>query len=261
MKSIWSGTLSFGLVHLPVNLYSATVQKKLSFNYLRKKDLCPIKYVKVCKFTGEEVPYGDIVRGYQYQKGDYVVLQDEDFKRASVEKSETIEIIEFVQANEIDEIYLEKPYYLEPQKQAQKAYVLLRDALKKSKKVGVARFMLRTREHLAIIKPEDDLLVLNQMRFHDEIRDPSGLNIPKTAKYSKKEIDMALQLIDQLTDTFKPTDFHDTYSEELQKVIEAKSKGKLKRFKKGKVPTPTAVPDLMSKLRESLEQARKKETV
>jgi len=143
MKSIWSGTLSFGLVHLPVNLYSATTQKKLHFNYLRKKDLCPIKYVKVCKFTGEEVPYGDIVRGYQYQKGDYVVLEDKDFQQASVEKTETIEIVEFVKAGEIDEIYLEKPYYLEPQKQAQKAYVLLRDALKKSRKVGVARFMLR----------------------------------------------------------------------------------------------------------------------
>jgi DNA end-binding protein Ku len=259
MKSIWSGTLSFGLVHVPVNLYSASVERKLHFNYLRKKDLCPIKYVKVCKFTGEEVPYSDIVRGFEYQKGDYVVLQDEDLKQANVEKTETIEILEFVKANEIDEIYLEKPYYIEPQKQATKAYVILREALKKSKKVGVAKFVLRTREHLAIIKPEGEMLILNQMRFHDEIRDPEGLNIPKTAKYNKKELDIAIQLVEQLSVPFKPKDFHDTYTEELEKIILAKSKGKLKRFKKGKVPVATEVPDLMSKLRESLEKARKKE--
>src|SRR5690606_17832816 len=242
-------------------LYSASVERKLHFNYLRKKDLCPIKYVKVCKHTGEEVPYSDIVRGYEVQKGDYVVLEEEDLQQASLEKTETIEIVEFVDAHEVDEIYLEKPYYIEPQKQAVKAYVILREALKKSKKVGIAKFVLRTREHLAIIKHEGPLLVLNQMRFQNEIRDPSGLNIPKTAKYQKKELDIAIQLIEQLTSPFKPKEFHDTYTEKLEKVIRAKAKGKLKRLRKAKAPAKTEVPDLMSKLRESLEKARKKETV
>lgn len=132
---MWTGTISFGLIHIPIKLYSATKESRVEFDYLRRKDLCPIKYVRVCKNTGEEVPFEDIVRGYEYEKGEYIVLEDDDFKKASVEKTETVEIIEFIHMEEVDTVLIEKPYYLEPTKSATKAYVLLREAMKKSKKV------------------------------------------------------------------------------------------------------------------------------
>lgn len=257
MRHIWSGTISFGLIHIPVRLYSATKENRLNFKYLRKKDLCPIKYLRVCRSTGEEVPYGDIVRGYEYRKGDFVVLEDDDFKKADIKKSKTIEIFEFVEASEINQDYLEKPYYLEPTKEAQKAYVLLREALKKTSKVGVAKFILKTREYLAIIKPENELLVLDQMRFGEELLNPEGLNVPRKERYSKKELDMAIQLINQLTEVFRPEDFHDTYSDEIKRVVREKIKGKPVSPKEEEEISPTKVADIMAKLKESLEYAKK----
>lgn len=257
MRHIWSGTISFGLIHIPVRLYNATKESRLNFKYLRKKDLCPIKYMRICRLTGEEVPFKEIVRGYEYQKGDYVVLQDEDFKKASVKKTQTIEILKFVNAAEIDQDYLEKPFYLEPTKEAQKAYVLLREALKKSNKVGIAKFVLKTREHLAVIKPDDELLVLDQMRFKDELLDPKDLNIPKEQKYSKKELDIAIQLISQLTEPFRPEDFHDTYAEEIKEIVQNKARGKPVKPGKEEEITPTPVADIMAKLKESLEYAKR----
>ena len=257
MRSIWSGAISFGLIHIPVKLYTAVEEKNPDLDMLRRQDLCPIRYARVCRHTGEEVPYQDIVKGYQYRKGDYVVLEDEDFRRASPGKTQTIDIVEFVDAREVDPKFLEKPYYLEPTKQARKAYALLREALKKTAKVGVGTFVLRNREHLVVVRPEGDVILLEQMRFVDEIRTPAGLNLPSKDEASQRELDIAIKLIDQLTEPFKAEQFHDTYREELERVIREKAEGKPPQPEK-EMPVPTAVPDLMAKLRESLEEARKR---
>lgn len=255
MRAIWTGALSFGLVNIPVRLYSAVAGTALDFDMLHKKDLSPIRYARVCRSDGKEVPYEDIVKGYEYRKGDYVILADEDFKKANVKKTKTVDIQDFVKENEIDTIFYEKPYYLEPEKGAEKPYALLREALKKSKKVGLAKFVLRNREHLAVVKPQEELLILNQLRFKEEVRQPDDLNLPKAKQAGKREVEIALALIDQLTAHFKPEDYRDTYQAELKKVIEAKAKGK-KIVAKGKEPEPTEVTDLMAMLRKSLEKEK-----
>jgi len=257
MQAIWSGAISFGLIHIPVQLYSAVNERGLEFNYLRKKDLCPIKYRRTCQGSDEEVPYKDIVKGYEVKKGQYVVLEDEDFKRASVKRSQLIEILSFVDASEVDPKLFEKPYYLEPEKDASKAYAILREALKRSQKVGVARFVLKSREHLAILKAETDAIILNQIRFCSEIRDPADLRLPKEKEATAKELEIAEKLILQLSEPFNLEQYQDTYSKELLKYIEAKAKGKQIHVI-SKEPTPTAAADLMAKLRQSLEEVKRK---
>jgi DNA end-binding protein Ku len=224
---------------------------------LHKKDHEPIRYARICREDGKEVPWDEIVKGYEYAKGDYVILTDEDFKKANARKTKTIDITEFTDEDEIDIRYFEKPYYLEPDKNAQKAYALLREALKRSKKVAIAKFVLRNREHLALIKPVGNALVMDQMRFQNEVRQPVDLNLPNKGDASKKEIDMALALIDHLSSPFAPEDFHDTYTEELEDIIAAKAKGK-KPKKQGNEPQPTQVKDLMSMLKASLEKEKSK---
>ncbi len=259
MRPIWSGAISFGLINIPVKLYPAVEEHALDFDMLRRQDLCPIRYARVCRDTGEEVPYDDIVKGYEYRKGDYVVLEDADFKAAAAGKSQTIDINEFVNASEIDPKLFEKPYYLEPSKQARNAYGLLREALRKTGKVGVGRFVLRNRERPVAVRPEGDLLVLEQMRFLSEIREPAGLDLPAAGDVSKKELEIAIKLVDQLTEAFDPERIHDTYSEQLKNVIDQKAQGK-KPEAAEEAPIPAAVPDLMAKLRESLEQAKNRKT-
>lgn len=256
MRAIWSGALSFGLVNIPVRLYSATEEHGLDFDMLHKKDLSPIRYARVCKADGKEIPYEDIVKGYEMQEGDYVVLSDEDFKKANVKKTKTIDIIDFVKEDQVDSIYFEKPYYLEPDKGAAKAYALLREAIKQSKKVGLAKFVLRNREHLAIIKPHGSAIVLEQLRFNEEIRKPEGLTLPDTKeKPGRREIEMALSLIDQLTEPFKPEKYKDTYVQDLKQVIKEKSKGKRVKAKNAeKIPETTQVNDIMAMLKKSLER-------
>lgn len=255
MRSIWSGSLSFGLINIPVQLYSATQEHALEFDMLHKKDLSPIRYMRVCKEDGQEVPYKDIVKGYEYQKGEYVVVTEEDFKHADVKKTTTIDIKDFVFEDEIDMIYFEKPYYLEPGKGSDKAYALLRDALKKSEKVGVVTFVLRNREHLGIIKPYKDAIVLNQLRFESEIREMEGLKLPKEGTATKKEVDTAMKLIDQLTEKFVAKAYKDTYIDDLKAIIDKKIKGisPKKKTEKG-VAKPSKVHDIMSLLKASLEE-------
>lgn len=255
MKPIWKGALGFGLVTLPVQLYSATAGTELNLDYLHKTDLSPIRYAKVCRKDGREIPYEDIVKGYEYKDGDYVVLTDEDFKKANVRKTQLIDIVSFTSESEVDPIYLEKPYYLEPIEGADKAYVILREALKKSKKVGIAKFVLRQREHLGIIKPVGNVLVLDQLRFSNEIKTSKELKITER-EVGKKEINMALELISHLTEHFKPEKFHDTYQEDIKKMIETKIKGK-KPKAIGKAPEITKSRELMEILKASLEQAKK----
>lgn len=252
--AIWSGSLSFGLVNIPVNMYSAGSPKELSFNLLRKEDLSPISYVRVARADGKEVPFNEIVKGYEYKKGDFVVLCDEDFKKADIRKTETIEIVDFVDGGEIDSIYFEKPYFLEPTKGAAKPYALLVESLERSGKVGVAKFVMRTREHIGVVRPLEGMLVLEQLRYTDEIRPLSDFSAPAKAT-DEKQINMALKLIDEMTEHFKPEEFHDTYKEELLSVISEKAKkGTVKP--RGEEPKATDFANIMEELRKSLKEAQ-----
>jgi DNA end-binding protein Ku len=256
MRSIWSGTLSFGLINIPVRLYSASQSSRVDLDMLHKKDLSPIRYAKICKLEDKEVPYKEIIKGYEFEEGEYVEITDKDFESIALEKSDSIEIQYFTDEGEIDSIYYEKPYFLEPSKGGDKAYALLLKAFKKSKKVAVAQFVFKNRVHIGVIKVHEDILVLNQIRFHSEIRSSKELKIPAKTKISTKELSMATKLIDQLVEKFQPEKFKDTYAEDLDAVIKAKLKGKKtvskkKKQKKEEIETV----DILSKLRESLKQS------
>lgn len=257
MHSIWKGSLSFGLVNIPIKMYSASVEHELKFVMLHKTDLSPISYARICKAEQKEVPWKDIVKGFEYEKGEFIVLTQEDFEKANLKKTQSIEIINFASVEEIDSIYFEKPYYLEPEKGAVKAYSLLREALRKSKKVGVARFVLHNREHIALIKPFGNLLVLNQLRYADEIKEPEEVNVPAAEKSQAEELNVAIQLIDHLTKKFKPEEYKDTYTEEIKEVIAQKAKGKKVQAKGVPAKTSTKVYDIVSLLKESLKEAPK----
>ena len=257
MRSIWSGSISFGLVNIPVKLNSAVeASEGLDFDMLSKKDLAPIRYARIDSKTGKEVPWKDIVKGFQYTKGKYVVVTDEDFAKASPEKSKTIDIIQFVKEEEIDPIFYEKPYYLIPDKGADKSYQLLIKALEETKTVGLAEFMLRNRMHICALKAYDGVLLLNQMRYHEEIREVPEVDKNGT-KISPKEIQLATKLIHQLTEAFDPAAFKDTYVSELKKVIKAKAAGKDIHIAEPKRTTAT-VKDLMEVLKQSLDSGSKK---
>jgi len=258
MRSIWSGAISFGLVNIPVKVNSAVdAGEGLNFDMLSKKDMAPIKYARIDTKTGKEVPWKDIVKGYEYAKGKYVVITDEDFKKASPEKSKTIDIIQFVKEEEIDPIFYEKPYYLVPDKGADKSYHLLIKALDETKTVGLAEFMMRNRVHVCALKSYNGVLLLNQMRYADEIREVPDIEKSKGEKISPKEVQLATKLIQQLTDKFKPEDFKDTYIAELKKVIKAKAAGKDIHVAEPKRATAT-VKDLMEVLKQSLDTAPKR---
>ena len=211
MRAIWSGAIGFGLVNIPVKLFSATQGSELDLDMLDKKDHANIKFQRVNANTGKEVAWDNIVKGYKIDDR-YVVVDKEDFERASPEKTKIIEVAEFIDEKEIDTMYYETPYYLQPEKSGVKAYALLRDALKKTGKVGLGTFVLRNRESLVILKPVGDLLVLNKIRFQQEIRDPAELKVP-AAESKPNEIKMAIQLINQLATDFDIAKYKDTYSE------------------------------------------------
>lgn len=253
MRAIWTGAIGFGLVNIPIKLYSATQQSELDLDLLDKKDLSHIKFKRVNEQTGKEVAWNNIVKGYKYN-GDYVIISDEDFEQASPKKSKIIEISDFVQENEIDTIYFETPYFLEPDKSGTKAYALLREALAQSGKAALGNFVLRNKENLCIIKPRDKVLVLSKIRFAEEVRDPSALTIPESAKPKAAELKMALTLIDQLTKPFNIDKYKDTYTAELLKHIKAKAKGKKITPHPIKV-THRKTQDLMAQLKASLKKA------
>jgi DNA end-binding protein Ku len=253
MRAIWSGAISFGLVNIPVKLNSAIESSEgLDFDMLSKKDMAPIRYARIDTKTGKEVPWKEIVKGYEYTKGKYVVVSDEDFKKASPEKSRSVDIIEFVKENEIDPIYYEKPYYLVPDKGADKSYHLLIKALEETETVGLAEFMLRNRMHICALKAKDGVLLLHQLRYQEEIREAPEVETPKNEKISAKEVELAKKLINQLTEKFNPAEFKDTYVTELKKVIKAKAAGKDIHIAEPKKATAT-VKDLMEVLKQSLE--------
>ena len=259
MRPIWSGVLSFGLINIPIKVYSATAGVEMDLRMLHKTDLSPIRYAKVCRKDGKELSMDNIVKGYEYQEGDYVVLTDEDFKNAAVERTQAIDVVDFVKESEIDTIYFEKPYYLEPDKGAGKAYSILLESLRKARKVGVAKFVFHNREHLGIIKPHANLIVLEQMRFEDEVKAPEKLTIPKHDSIRSKELTMAMSLIDHLTEKFDIGDYHDGYRKELDAMIKNKVKGHQSvKIKNTDVPHPTKTADLMLLLKQSLEKANQR---
>jgi DNA end-binding protein Ku len=253
-RALWSGSISFGLVNIPVKLVSAAKERALKFRMLAKDDLCPISYKKVCREDDKTVTQDEIVKGYEVEKGKYVVLEPEDFKRASAKKTELIDIVSFSDERDIDTKLFDKPYYVEPEKKSAKAYALLRDALAKSGKVGVAKFVMRDKEHLGVLRPDGKILILDQLRYLDEIRDPEEVTLPAKADYSKKEFDLAMTLIDSQTEAFDPKDYKDTYTDELWKVIKAKAKGKLERIKEPEGVEPTDVTDILEMLKKSLDE-------
>jgi DNA end-binding protein Ku len=260
MKALWKGGISFGLVNIPVKLYSGSVTHRIDLDMIRKKDHCAIEYVRVCKKDGKEVPWDEIAKGYKKEDGDYVVLDKDDLAKLMPEKTQSIDIFEFVLEDEIPSQYLEKPYIVEPEKQASKVYALLREALRKSGKVGLAKFVLRTAEHLGILKVEGDAILLIQIRFDQDLRKPSEAKLPTNIEINKKELDMAMTIIDQLTDKFEPEKYKDTYKDELLKYIQKKASEKPK--KKGAATDDEEVKpkakkppkdDLLDQLRASLE--------
>jgi len=256
MRAIWKGSISFGLVNIPIALYPATRREEFKFRLLRKSDLSPVNYKRVAEKDGKEVSWDQIVKGYEYEKGKYVVLKDEDFERVDLEATQTVDIRDFVNVDEIDPIFFYKPYYLEPQKGGDKAYALLRDALKDSKKVGIAKVVIKTRQYLAGVKPEDGALVLELMHFADELADTGKLHLPKKVEVGKREMNMAKSLIDSMSAKWNPEKYHDDYREALMEVIEEKVEagGKEIEEKPKKAPKPTKVIDLVSVLQKSLKQ-------
>ncbi len=258
MRSIWSGAISFGLVNIPVKLNSAVDSgEALNFDMLSKKDMAPIRYARIDSISGKEVPWKEIVKGYEYTKGKYVVISDEDFKKASPEKSKTIDIIQFSKEEEIDPIYYEKPYFLVPDKGAYKSYHLLIKALEETKTIGLAEFMLRNRVHICALKVFNGVLLLNQMRYQEEIREVPEIEQVNSEKLSTKEVQLATKLIHQLTEKFDPSAFKDTYVAELKKVIKAKAAGKDIHIAEPKKATAT-VKDLMEVLKQSLDTSTPK---
>ena len=257
MKAIWNGAVGFGLVNIPVKMYSATDDSNLDLDMLDKSDLSNIKFKRVNANTGQEVKYQDIVKGYLYD-GDYVVLDAEDYAAASPEKTKVFSIEQFVKENEIDSVYFETPYFIEPQKNAENAYKLLLKALTETKMAGVGTFVMRDKEILGIIRPYDNkVLIINRMRFSQEIRDYNDLKLPSESDPKPAELKMAISLIEQTSEKFNPQAFKDTYAEDLMKIIEKKAKG-------GKIRKPAAakedsgkVIDLMAQLKASLEHSKK----
>ena len=255
-RAIWSGSISFGLLNVPVKLYSAVSKQTVRFRELREGDGSRVKHKRVAESDGKEVPYEKIVKGYEYAPDQYVILTKDELSELEPQRSRTIEIQDFVDLDDIDPIYFEQPYYLGPDKGAARAYALLVQAMKESRKVAVARFVLRNKEHLAAIRPMDDVLTLTTMRFHDEVTSPKDLDEvfeeQKPKKPDQRELEMAKQLIGSLTSDFKPDDYRDEYREELLDLLERKAAGKEVVSAPTEEPKPTKAPDLMAALEESL---------
>ena len=258
MRAIWKGSISFSLINIPIALYPATRREELKFRLLRASDMSPVNYKRVAEADGKEVPWEHIVKGYEYEKGKFIVLKDEDFKRADVEATQSVEILDFVKLEEIDPIYFDRPYYLEPEKRGEKAYGLLREALKQSGKVGIAKVVIKTRQHLASVKPEKNLLVLELMHFSEEIIDTKELKVPANPHIAAKELAMARDLIAKMSGKWNPAKYQDEYRHLLLEVIHEKVESGGKELPtRGKAKKPTNVVDLVSVLQESLEHAGK----
>lgn len=255
MRSIWNGSISFGLVSIPIKMYAGTEENRIELNMLDRRDKANIRYQRINEKTGKEVEWKDIVKGFK-KEGNYIVLEKDDFEKANFKKSKTIDIQEFIDGSEVADVLFKKPYFLEPRKDAEKPYQLLSRALEKTDKFGVATFVMRQKEHLCLIGLYKKTLVLYLIRFAHEIRDPKDLKIPKT-KVSKNELDMAVSLIKEYTTKFDFEKYQDVYNDQLMDIINKKSSGEEIKSEDYS-DEPTEAGDLLSKLKESLERKKKK---
>jgi len=257
-RSIWKGSITFGLVNIPVGLYAAESRHELELHLLDKRDQSPVRYKRVSEKSGKEVPWADVVRGYEYEDGQYVVLSDEDLKRANHVATQTIDITDFVDAAEISPVYFDKPYYLAPERKGTKSYALLREALGRSGKVGIATVVIRTRQYLAAVLPQDDVLVLELLRYAHELRDAADLEVPHgRAGVDERELALAERLIEGMVGEWEPEKYTDTYEKDVMKMIERRvAKGETAAIEKA-APKPPAeggkVVDLMMLLKRSVE--------
>lgn len=259
-RSIWKGSIAFGLVNIPVELYSAVRDHRPRFRLLHAKDEAPVRYERVCQREGKPVAWEELVKGYEYEKGQFVVLTKDDFKTAALRKTKTVDILDFVNADEIDERYFETPYYLQPGKGAERSYALLREAIRESGRIGIGKIILREVQHLAAIEAIDDAMVLTMMRFADELADLEDFTFPSTAGIRKPELAMARQLVESLSAEWDPAKYTDEYRDNLMRVIKGKIQGREPRLKAREEPRGADVIDLMSRLKASLEQREGRET-
>lgn len=260
-RELWKGAIQFGLVHIPVSLYPAEHRDELSFTMLDRRDMQPVGYKRVNKSTGDEVPFDQIVKGYEYGEGEYVTLEKEDFKRANVEATQSVDILGFIDRESLPPYFFESPYYLAPGKHGDKGYALLRETLIRTGRVGIATVVIRTRQHLAALYAVESVLVLNTLRYADEMRDMSELKVPadlKAAKVTEKELDMAERLVEDMELDWDPTKYHDTYRDDLLKMIEEKASGKAKPMPKAKAPREAEVIDFATLLEKSLAATSKR---
>ena len=251
-RAMWKGSIAFGLVNIPVELYSAVRDHRPKFRLLHAKDESPVHYERVCQSEGKPVGWEDLVKGYEYEKGQFVVLTKDDFKTAALEKTKTLDILDFVDPSEIDERYFETPYYLQPSKGADRSYALLREAIRESKKVGIAKIILRESQHLAAVEVIGDALVLTMMRFSDELAELREFKFPSSDGLRQAELKMAIQLVDNLSAKWEPQKYTDEYVENLMRVIQAKLKGRKPTLVERETPQSADVVDLMERLRASL---------
>jgi DNA end-binding protein Ku len=254
-RALWKGALSFGLVNIPVELHTAVRSHRPKFRMLHASDKSPIKFERVCVRDGTPVAWEDLVKGYEYAKGRFVVLTKDDFKAAAVEKTRTVDILDFVNADEIDDRYFETPYYLSPAKGGERAYALLREAIRESKRIGIAKFILRDTQHLAAIEVIGEAIVLTIMRFADELVDPSPMDLPSAREVRKAELDMAKALVNSLAAEWNPEKYTDQYRDNLMRIVEGKVKGKEAELEPEETRRSADVVDLMERLRRSLGQA------
>ena len=252
-RGIWTGALSFGLVNIPVEVHTAVRDTRPHFRLLHAKDRSPINYERVCQKEGSAVGWNDLVKGFEYEKGRFVVLTKEDFAAAAVEKTRRIDILDFVKSEDIDDRFFDKPYYLTPGKGGDVAYGLLREAIRESGRIGIAKFILREVQHLAAVEVVEQALVLSTLRFADELVDAGTLNLPKRTSVGKKELDMATSLVESLAAEWNPEKYTDDYRENLMRVIKAKMKGKKADLVAEEQPRDAKVIDLMERLRQSLD--------
>ena len=264
-RSIWKGSISFGLVNIPVGLYSAEKREEtVSFHMLDKRNMARLRYKRVNEETGREVPWEETVRGYEFEPGKYVVLSDEDLERAAPEKTQTVDILDFVDGEDISPIYFDKPYYLAPDKKGAKSYALLREVLRRTGKVGIAKVVIRTKQSLAAVLVEDKAIVLNILRFDHELREPTELDLPSGKEgVSERELDMAERLVEGMVSKWEPEKYRDDYYKDLKKMInERVEAGQLEESPEAPpVPKPQTggkVVDLMALLKQSVEAGGRK---
>jgi DNA end-binding protein Ku len=252
-RAIWKGALAFGLVNIPVELHTAVRDHRPRFRLLHAKDKSPVEYQRVCRREGKPVAWQDLVKGYEYERGHFVVLTKDDFETAALEKTRTIDIIDFVQGEAIDARFFDVPYYVAPDKGSDRAYAVLRDALRDSGKVGIGRVFLREVQHLAAVGVVDEAIVVTMMRFADQLVDESTLSLP-SGKVDARELDLARRLIEGLSSDWNPEQYKDDYRENLMRVIKSKMTGKKPKLAEAEPITDANVVDLMTRLRESLAQ-------